>query len=236
MRRSSVLLASSFVGVLAIIVFSQATLTKTLESQTQVLFLHTEFFPYHDVQENCRPHLLGRELIRQAVLLAARDELGVPTFDETLRETLPENVKVIHLFLRERASPDGQWHMSLYAYDEEGGIVLRSHSGKKKLLKSGDASEERLEQLEKMLTDIEEITRSAFAYFVGRELDELGKSEEAEKYWRRAMILPNYDLYYATLAGNALAEHHGTSRPDDDRLDKGDLWPARSDKGRPRAE
>ncbi len=104
------------------------------------------------------------------------------------------------------------------------------------LLKSGDASEDLLDQIEKMLTNIEENTRSAFAYFVGRELDELGKSEEAEKYWRRALILPNYDPIYATLAGSALAESHGTSRPDDDRLDKDDLWPARSDEGRPRAE
>ncbi len=101
------------------------------------------------------------------------------------------------------------------------------------LLKSGDASPDRLDRIEEMLMKIEENTRSAFAYFIGNELNELGQSEKAEKYWRRAMVLPRYDPNYATLAGSTLAKRHETSRPDDDRLDKDDLWPARPDEGQP---
>ncbi len=168
MRRSRVLLASGFIGVLAILVFYRVTLVerasvKTLDSQTQVLFLHTEFFPYHDVQENCRPHLLGRELIRQAMLLAARDELGVPTFDETLRETLPGNVEVIHLLLRERASPHGQWphgqwHIGLYPYDEEG----RNRSAKPLWEKKYDHSRAGYEIYTDIIPKLESDTRDQF--------------------------------------------------------------------------
>ena len=43
-------------------------------------------------------------------------------------------------------------------------------------------------------------------------------------------MLPNRDVYYATLAGFELAKRHGTSRPDDDVLDEEDLWPRPQDK------
>jgi len=55
------------------------------ESQPQVLFLHTEFGPYPKGPWSSRLRILDRELIRQAVLLTAREELGVSTCDETLR-------------------------------------------------------------------------------------------------------------------------------------------------------
>ena len=44
---------------------------------------------------------LGREIVRQAVLLAARDELGLATCDATLKETPPTDAKVIELQLVE---------------------------------------------------------------------------------------------------------------------------------------
>ena len=58
------------------------------------------------------------------------------------------------------------------------------------------------------------------------ELDALGKKDEAEKYWRRAIVTVDADVTAATLAGFELAKRHGTSRPDGDVLDEDDLWPA----------
>ena len=43
----------------------------------QVLYLHTEFLPYARKPDNACSSRLMREAVRQAVLLAARDELGL---------------------------------------------------------------------------------------------------------------------------------------------------------------
>ncbi len=124
MRYSKALSTSCLLSALAIVLPCRLIVAEeaTPDTPSQVLFLHTEFFPYHGEQkkESRRAHLLGRELIRQAVLVTARDELGVPTYDETLRETPPENAEVIHLLLSERVTPNGkQWRVGLYAYDED---------------------------------------------------------------------------------------------------------------------
>jgi len=96
------------------------------------------------------------------------------------------------------------------------------------LLKTGDDSPEKIGRIEKLLENYDkEVTRSAFAYFVGAELEALENQEEAEKYWRRAMNLPDRDRVYATLSGSKLAERYGTSRPDNRPLDVSDLWPTR---------
>lgn len=52
--------------------------------------LATEFQPL-EYQDDELPTLLSRELARQAVLLTARDELGLSTRDETLGESFPED-------------------------------------------------------------------------------------------------------------------------------------------------
>jgi len=97
------------------------------------------------------------------------------------------------------------------------------------LLRTGDASEERLKQIEELLVKVDDNARSAFSYFVGKELNAMGKWKEGDTYLRRALVLPFNEPRYATLAGNDLAERHGTSRPEDDVLDQTDLWPARED-------
>ena len=101
------------------------------------------------------------------------------------------------------------------------------------LIKSGEASVERLKRIDNLLAEIGDGSCSAFAYFVGKELHGLGKSDEAERYWRRALALAYQDPLYATLAGNSLAKIHGTSRPDNDRLGKDDVWPPRKGEGLP---
>jgi hypothetical protein len=94
-----------------------------------------------------------------------------------------------------------------------------------RLLRTGDASQQRLDNIDELLCRLKPRVRSQFAYFVGKELDALEKSAEAEIYWRRSIVSPLFDLHCATLAGHELAMRHGTSRPDDDELDEGDLWP-----------
>ena len=78
-----------------------------------VLHLHTEFLPYERLNEDDLHYRLGRELVRQAFLLAARDELALMTCDETLHETPPLNAKVVDLMLIERVNSSGMWRLSL---------------------------------------------------------------------------------------------------------------------------
>ena len=80
-------------------------------------------------------------------------------------------------------------------------------------MKSGDDSTARLEKLEKLLSEIDATACDALSYFVGKELDALGKKDEAEKYWRRSLTIARYDTATATLAGFELAKRHGTSPP-----------------------
>ena len=92
------------------------------------------------------------------------------------------------------------------------------------LMKTGDASPERLGKIEQLLLEVDSGGRAIYACELGMELDALGKKAEAEKYWRRCLVTPEADWGSTTLAGFALAKRHGTSRPDDDALDATDLW------------
>ena len=90
------------------------------DADSHVLYLHTEFFPYQSAAEDSLSHPLGRELCRQALLIAARNELGLVTRDETLGEVPPEDVQVMHLLLTERATQGGKWRLRLFAVDSQG--------------------------------------------------------------------------------------------------------------------
>jgi tetratricopeptide (TPR) repeat protein len=94
------------------------------------------------------------------------------------------------------------------------------------LMKSGDASPEKLAKIEELLSVNVAGVRTGLATCLALELDALGKKDEAEKYWRRAIVTVDADVTAATLAGFELAKRHGTSRPDGDVLDEDDLWPA----------
>ncbi len=89
-------------------------------AEPQVLYLHTEFLPYERTVERGISHRLGREMIRQAVLMTARDELGLATCDETLQETVPKSARVVHLMPIERADLDGKWNVKLIPFDGGG--------------------------------------------------------------------------------------------------------------------
>src|SRR5262245_37393936 len=54
-----------------------------------VVCLHTEYYP---TKQEALKFRLMRELGRQAVLIAARDELGLVTRDQTLDEVFPDSV------------------------------------------------------------------------------------------------------------------------------------------------
>ena len=58
-----------------------------------------------------------REAVRQAVLLAARDELGLKMRDETLQEEEPLQGVVVHVMLVERADAAGKWTVKLVPFD-----------------------------------------------------------------------------------------------------------------------
>lgn len=86
----------------------------------EVVYLHTEYLPYADGQPDILPYRLGREIMRQAVLIAARDELGCATRDATLMETAPTEVNALHLRATERARTTGKWRLSLARLDQGG--------------------------------------------------------------------------------------------------------------------
>jgi tetratricopeptide (TPR) repeat protein len=91
-----------------------------IPADAKVLYLHTEFLPYKGIDANNQPYRLSREIIRQAVLVAARDEMGLQTCDETLRESPPDDAAcVAHLNLTERCNVDGKWHVKLTGYAPE---------------------------------------------------------------------------------------------------------------------
>src|SRR4051812_37573790 len=69
----------------------------------QVLYLRTEFLPYKDGNDKDFSNRLGREIVRQAVLIAAREGLGLQTCDETLQETPPDDANVVQLVVTERS-------------------------------------------------------------------------------------------------------------------------------------
>src|SRR3954447_6547415 len=83
------------------------------DTRPQVLYLHTEFLPYEPSADKDLSSRLNRELVRQALLIAARDGLGVQTCDETLQETPPDDAHVVELILTERCRPDGKWQIKL---------------------------------------------------------------------------------------------------------------------------
>ncbi|WP_404306185.1 tetratricopeptide repeat protein [Neorhodopirellula lusitana] len=85
---------------------------------SQVLYLHTEFIPYQHEAERVLQLRLMREFARQAFLIAAREELGIPTRDGTLRESEPGDENGVHLALLERLGTDGKWHLKLFALNE----------------------------------------------------------------------------------------------------------------------
>lgn len=63
---------------------------EVVSASPAVVCLHTEWLPTGEVEKGALPSILVRELGRQAVLIAARDELGLLTRDETLGEPFPE--------------------------------------------------------------------------------------------------------------------------------------------------
>src|SRR4051794_13022901 len=84
-----------------------------VSGKPQVLYLHTEFLPYKQDNDKNLSNRLGREIVRQAVLVAARQALGLQTCDETLQEAPPDDAEVLHLRVTERSHSDGKWHVRL---------------------------------------------------------------------------------------------------------------------------
>src|SRR6476646_11264863 len=90
---------------------------KTIAIPPNIPFcLKTEFFP-GGWDENARPDRLAREIGRQAVLIAARDTLGLATRDETLEEPFPAAVTESKRIMNAapRARRDGKLQLSLWA-------------------------------------------------------------------------------------------------------------------------
>ena len=56
-----------------------------------------------------RQSLLVRELVRQAVLIAAREELGLPTRDAALREPFPAGARVLDVEVAALGSAQYRW-------------------------------------------------------------------------------------------------------------------------------
>jgi tetratricopeptide (TPR) repeat protein len=133
--------------------------------------------------------------------------------DEESRSYALDDIQKSYLQAPDQQTPDGA------KVGAAGMAILQ-------IMKSGDASPEKLAKIEELLSAIGPEARTSLAYCLGKELDALGKKEEAEKYWRRCLVTSGRELTAATLAGFELAKRLKTSRPDGDVLDETSLWPA----------
>jgi tetratricopeptide (TPR) repeat protein len=97
---------------------SEAQPVKTeVDSGSPIPFcLKTEFFPAGG-DENTRPDRLAREIVRQAILMTARDTLGLTTRDESLQEPFPAAIIASRRMMNTspRARKDGKLQLSLWA-------------------------------------------------------------------------------------------------------------------------
>jgi len=118
-------------------------------ANSAVVCLHTEYLPFVDHDGNLLKYRLVRELGRQAVLLAARDELGLSTRDETLGEPFPDSVvdpqKDLHA--RVRGYSDGSARVELWPASAE--PIANRAPGKPKGF-AGDAIANMTDKLEMM--------------------------------------------------------------------------------------
>jgi tetratricopeptide (TPR) repeat protein len=92
------------------------------ENPPTTLNLHTEYLPYrHEVEKGIEYRLM-REMPRQAMLIAARDELGIATRDGTLGEiaTKESEEPALDAVLAERVALNKTWLVRLYSYDADG--------------------------------------------------------------------------------------------------------------------
>lgn len=108
-----VLLASAGVLVLGRLPGTTVNANET----SQVVYLHTEFLPYASKVDQGITYRLGREMVRQAFVIAAVEEAGVAVLDGTLRESVSEDSDVIHLALLERGDLNDKWEVKLFALE-----------------------------------------------------------------------------------------------------------------------
>lgn len=112
------------------VVVSQETATEDLSAEsaeqsetetqkTRVVYLSTEFFPLAEQEDSLLESRMLREIARQTVLLVARDELGMPTRDETLGEppTTGDAESDFHLAVVLRVFPSGHYELKLNRVD-----------------------------------------------------------------------------------------------------------------------
>ena len=138
--------------------------------------------------------------------------LARQTGDERLRTETLNTAQKVHLQTTEEQPPEER-------------KVIAAGLAILQLMKTGDASADRLAKIEKLLMEVDGGSRAAYCGDLAMELDALGKKEDAERYLRRCLVNPDGNWAHTTLAGFELAKRHKTSRPDDDVLDESDLWP-----------
>jgi len=92
----------------------------------QILCLHTERFPYTSgkkiFKKKHNTTIMSREITRQAFVIAATQELGIPVRDQSIGESWPtasdsEGIEVIHVAPLIRSIWGKKWQVRLYAVD-----------------------------------------------------------------------------------------------------------------------
>ena len=151
---------------------------------------------------------------RHALIVA---QLARVTGNEALRN------EVLEAMRRVKAEQTGQQTPQDEAADAAGLAVLQ-------LLQTGDGSVARLREIDQLLRTTTSTAHGEFAHIVGQELQAMGRTGEAELYWRRTLANPGGGVHYSTLAGWELAKRHITSRDEQEELPAGAAsWPEAED-------
>lgn len=131
------------------------------------LMLHTRFvFNQGDKADVEIPGLMTRELARQAFLIAAREELGMRTFDASLREqpASADGADVLSLLLTVESASDGEFTIYVYECDAPlsvGAPRLEKNDAIWKTTIKYDRAAEKLTA--SLASELEKLSRDAFA-------------------------------------------------------------------------
>lgn len=186
--RSRALRQSAMIAAILVSIISPASRAAQSESKRNIVLLNAPV-----VGNDVGGGLLVQELARQAVLIAVRDELGLPTRDAMLMERLPADAKTESAPLDVTVSAEGKQGLVIR--------ILRSHPTRPVLLKAFRLKAQDRATIASLATQLEALSRTEVVTvlkqngFPGREPVESTNAENIQadvKPLKPSGCLPHY--------------------------------------------